>query len=133
MRQSADVYPVVNVLHLLGLVMLLGAIGIVDLRLMGAWRSLPAEALSRALTPVAVAGLFLLALTGPLLFAADAVALTGSSLFLWKLALIALALGNAAVFRLRRRPRGAGVAIAAFASLALWLSVAALGRLIAYY
>ena len=36
-------------LHLLGLVMLVGAIGAVDLRIVGAWRSLPIAALSRAL------------------------------------------------------------------------------------
>ncbi|MDP3383095.1 MAG: hypothetical protein Q8S47_07195, partial [Phenylobacterium sp.] len=50
-RGSAVAYPVANVAHLLGLVLLVGGIGVVDLRLAGLWRGLPIAALSRALTP----------------------------------------------------------------------------------
>lgn len=137
---SALAYPVANLVHLLGLVMIVGGIGIVDLRFAGAFRGLPPAALSRALTPVALAGLALMALSGPILFAADAVALAGSAVFRWKLALIAAALANAIAFRLiwRRRiaswaenPPWAGRLMAA-ASLLLWLAVAGCGRMIAY-
>jgi hypothetical protein len=74
------------------------------------------------------------------MFAADAGPLIGSAVFRWKLATIALALANVAVFHLawRRRfatwgqdPPAAARATAA-ASLLLWLTAAALGRLIAY-
>ena len=57
---SGPVYPIANLVHLLGLVMLVGAIGIVDIRLAGGLRALPAAALSRALTPVALVGLALI-------------------------------------------------------------------------
>lgn len=135
-RGSPWAYPVANLLHLLGLILLVGAIGIVDLRIAGAFRALPLVPLSRALTPMAVAGLVLMALSGPVLFAADAVALSRSGTFGWKLALIAVALANALAFRLLWRNReaepSAMLRFMAIASLILWLWIAALGRLIAY-
>ena len=136
-RGSAWAYPIANLVHLLGLVLLLGGIGIADLRLIGLFPALPRAALLRALTPVAIAGLALLALSGPILFAADATALARSSTFRWKLALIAIALLNALAFRLLKlgrsdRPGAIERPLAAL-SLLLWLTVAALGRLIAYY
>lgn len=131
------VYPVANVLHLLGLVLLLGGIGLVDLRIAGAFPSLPLPALSKALTPLAVTGLVILLATGSALFAADAVATLRSDAFGWKLVAIGLALLNAAAFRrwfgrLRGRAVPFGARVLALASLGLWLSVATLGRMIAY-
>lgn len=135
MRESANAYPVANVLHLLGLVMLLGAIGIVDLRIAGAFRILPLEATVRALTPVGIGGLAVLFLTGPLLFAADATALVRSDVFARKLVLIGFALLNALLFRWQWRKGGDPTIVmrlGAVASLLLWIMVAVLGRLIAY-
>ena len=137
---SPIVYPLANTLHLLGLVMLVGGIGIVDLRLAGAFRALPPEPLSRTLTPVAVAGLLLMVPTGAAMFAADAVSLAGSEVFRWKLAMLAVALANALAFRAfwRHRladwdtaPPFAGRAMAA-GSILLWLTIGALGRAIDY-
>jgi len=117
-------------------VLLLGGIGVVDLRIAGAFRALPLDPLMRALTPLAIAGLILLTLSGPILFAADATALARSDTFWRKLVLIGFALLNALAFRWMRRGRsdepGMIARISAMASLLLWLSVAALGRLIAY-
>lgn len=135
MRESANAYPAANLVHLLGLVMLLGAIGIVDLRVGGALRSLPLRPTVTALTPIGIVGLILLALSGPLLFAADATALVRSDIFWRKLVLIGLALLNALAFRWHWRrggEPGAWTRTAAIASLLLWIMVAALGRLIAY-
>ncbi len=133
---GAGVYPAANVLHLLGLVLLLGSIGIVDLRIMGAFRALPADAVSAALTPLGVAGLVISALSGATLFAADAEALAGSMVFRWKLVTIVLALANAAAFRWWLRPGSAPLGLrrqlAAALSLAAWLTTATLGRMIAY-
>lgn len=129
--EAALVYPLANVAHVLGVVLLVGGIGVVDLRLLGAWRALPMPALSRALTPVAIAGVALLALSGALMFAADAKALSGSATFRWKLVLIALGLANALLFR-RLDGRLAAARWLAAGSLALWLTVGFLGRWIAY-
>jgi lysylphosphatidylglycerol synthetase-like protein (DUF2156 family) len=129
-------HPYINTVHLLGLVMLVGAIGVVDLRVAGLWRQLPTRPLSRALTPVAVAGLLVLLPSGLLLFAADGAALARSGAFQVKLILIGLALLNALFFRWRwggdidRPPPGAR--LAALASLALWLAAGTAGRFIAY-
>lgn len=135
-RGSSFAYPLANLVHLLGLVLLIGGIGLVDLRLVGAFRGLPLATLSRALTPLALGGLLLMTLSGPVLFAADAASLVKSDLFRWKLVLIGVALLNALAFRRLWReedgePRTALRAMAA-GSIALWLMVAALGRLIAY-
>ncbi len=134
MRGAALAYPVANTLHLLGLVLLVGAIGLLDLRLLGLFPALPLPPLARALTPLGLAGLALLATTGALLFAADARALAANPAFLWKGGLIALALANALAFRAlwRGTPPAALLRGMALASLLLWLAVAALGRFIAY-
>ncbi|NNM72892.1 hypothetical protein HJG44_10940 [Enterovirga sp. DB1703] len=133
-------YAWLNVLHLLGLVLLVGGIGILDLRLCGLGREIPAAALARFLTPFALLGLAVAIPTGFGLFAADAVSLAASGTFRWKLALIGLGLANAAAFRLAWQrqiegwdegPSPAGRLVAA-ASLAIWLAVATLGRMIAY-
>jgi hypothetical protein len=141
MRQSLFAYPVANLLHLLGLTLLAGPIMLLDLRLMGFGRALiKAEAASRVLTRFALAGLAFAAATGPLLFVADAKALSTSALLIAKLVLIAAALINAALLRLwwgtllpdwdLFAPTLAKVQAAA--SIALWLTVAGLGRMIAY-
>lgn len=133
------VYPVANVLHVLGLALLVGGIGVVDLRMAGLWRRLSPAELSRALTPIAIAGLALLLASGFVLFAADGRALAGSPVFRWKLLLVAMALANAAAFRLvwhRRLAETSAISVPARASavlsLSLWFLVAILGRMIAY-
>ena len=137
---SALAYPVANVVHLLGLVMLIGAIGIVDLRLAGAFRGIPVGPLYRSLVPVAIAGLVLMIPSGATMFAADAAGMTGSAVFRWKITLVAVAIANAVAFHFlwRRRidhwdaaPPIAGRLMAA-GSIILWLVIGALGRMIAY-
>src|SRR3546814_12453572 len=88
--------------------MLVGGIGVVDLRVIGLGRRLPMAELSRALTPVAVAGLVLMAASGSILFAADGAALARSAIFERKLILIAAALANAAAFRWSSEERRVG-------------------------
>lgn len=135
MRRHA--YFQVNLVHLLGLVMLLGAIGAVDLRTLGVGRRLSYRDLSKSFVPVGVAGLVLMLASGVLLFSADAKTLVGSGVFQLKLALIALGLANALAFeRLFGRAAVAEIPPAAKAMAALslltWLCVGALGRLIGY-
>lgn len=139
-RGSAVAYPVANVCHLLGLVLLVGGIGVVDLRHAGLWRALPLEPLVQALTPLAMMGLLLMAASGLVMFAADAGPMVRSDIFRLKMALIAAGLVHAALFRALWRGRMAAWEadpplagrLMALGSLALWLCVGALGRLIAY-
>ena len=134
--ESSYAYPVANVIHVFGVVLLLGGIGVVDLRLVGCFRAIPLQPLARALTPLAVGGLILLVLSGSILFAADAEALVQNGTFRLKLILIALALANAVLFRWKAgelvdRP-GPGLRLMGLASLLIWTSVVVCGRLIAY-
>lgn len=139
-RGSNLAYPVANLVHLLGLVMLIGGIGVLDLRLAGAFRRLPVETLWRYLLPLGMTGLALLVPAGLVLFAADASSLVISTVFRWKVALIVLALANAGAYHVLWRERLArwdvdpplGGRVMAAGSLTLWLLVAGLGRWIAY-
>jgi hypothetical protein len=122
------------------MIMLVGSIGILDLRLAGLLRQIPAAALSSALTPIALTGLLLMIPSGATMFASDAATLVHSVTFRWKLLLIALALTNAVAFRILWQwrieqwdvdPPPWGRLMGAV-SVLLWLSVAAFGRMIAY-
>lgn len=137
---GGDAYPIANLVHILGLVMLVGGIGVLDLRLIGLFRRIPTAALAAALTPIALAGLALMVPSGATMFASDASALVNNWTFRTKLLLIALALANAVAFRFLwqkqieqwdMNPPVWGRIMAA-ASILLWMSVAGLGRWIAY-
>jgi hypothetical protein len=92
---------------------------------------LPLDALARALTPLAVGGVALLALSGSVMFVADT-AVTQNETFRTKLLLIALALINAGAFRWRfgrlaPEPVPAAARLMGAASLLAWLAVAYCG------
>ncbi len=140
MRGDAWAYPVVNVLHLLGLTLLVGPIVLLDLRLLGAGRVFPLAAASRTLTAFSVAGLLVLLPTGFALFAADAGPLLDNPAMRLKLIAIALAITNAIAFRWLwsdrfaqwdRTPPTFG-RMQALMSIALWLTIPVAGRMIAY-
>ncbi len=140
MRESAWAYPIANIAHLFGLAMLAGGIMVVDVRIIGVWRALPLAGLSAALTPIAVIGLALFAVSGFSMFASDAATLVGSWVFLTKLGVVSAGLVNAFAFRRMARGRltewemkaPATARILAMLSLALWATAIGLGRLIAY-
>lgn len=134
---SPYAYPVANTVHVLALVLLLGGIGLVDLRILGAFKSLPLQPLARALVPIAATGVLILAGSGSILFAADAEAVANNGTFQLKLVLIALALANVALFRLLfgaapSDPPPPAARLLALTSLLAWTSVAIAGRMIAY-
>jgi hypothetical protein len=140
MRDSTVLYPVVNIMHLIGLVLVVGGIGLLDLRFLGAAHHVRLADLYLPLTAAAALGVGLQIGTGFPLFASDATALVGNVAFKLKMLLFVLALTNAILFRLLwsrrvadwdRDPPFLGLAQAAL-SLMLWVTIAALGRLIAY-
>lgn len=133
-------YAVANVVHLFGMALLVGAILLLDLRLLGMGRRLDPGEVSRTLTPFALAGLLLAIGSGVLMFAADAVAMARHPLIPWKLGLIGLGLANALAFHrmVGRKVHDwagtppVGARASALVSLLIWLTVPVLGRLIAY-
>jgi hypothetical protein len=92
---------------------------------------------------VALVAFLFIALTGSMLFSAEASHLAINPVFQTKVLLIGLALLNVVAFelffarRLRefapRMPMPASARASGFASLATWLAVAACGRSIAYF
>ncbi len=139
-RESGSVwgYPTVLTLHTLGLGVLVGASTVVNLRVLGFARQFPVASLP-SLGPAILAGFVVNALTGLLLFAADASTKAGQSVFYVKLVCIALALvATVRLMRLVRQSRDdqalarAGARRSAGASLALWVAAITAGRLMAY-
>jgi hypothetical protein len=140
-RHSTWIYPFGNVIHVLGMALLVGAIVALDFRFLGfAQKHVSLEAASRLLTPFAVIGILLLVPGGLILFIADAGPLAANWLLQLKLALVALGIANALLFRANWGKRLAGWDGAppgwgraqALASIAIWLAVPTIGRLIAY-
>lgn len=142
-RQSLWLYPFANVGHIVALIVFAGAVAVMDLRLIGAFSATkPGPLIARART-AAIVALAALAATGFMLFSAEASRVVLNPVFQLKLALVAAGLINVAIFELGARravanwpehermpaaARGAG-----FASLAIWIAVAACGRTIAYF
>lgn len=132
-RESALAYPVANTVHVLGVALLFGAVLAIDLRWLGRLHEAPVRSVERLFAPLAFVGLTALALSGTVLFAADAKALVKNPVFFAKLGVIGLAAANFLLSRRLRPERGgAGVAVAAAASLLAWTGVIVLGRWIAY-
>lgn len=143
LRDSVWSYPLVNAGHVLGVALLVGAIVPLDLRLLGAWRTLPLAPLWTVLTRSAAVGLALAVVCGGLLFATRATEYAASGLFLGKMALVLLATLNAlALRRTGFDPAGVHgeadkvpprIRLAAAFSLAAWLTALGLGRLVGYF
>jgi hypothetical protein len=142
LRASIWLYPLVNTAHLVGIALLFGAIAPLDLRLIGCWRGVPVAHLARTLVPVAVGGLVLAVATGSLLFATRPLDYVVEPLFGLKMTLLAAAVVNALALRGSAAWRGRHAAVdaapgpawraAGVLSIALWLGVITVGRLIGY-
>lgn len=142
MRQWEWLYPIVEIVHIVGFVTLVGAAFMFDVRLLGRSRTLAVSALERHLLPWARWSLLVIVPSGVLMFIAHATETAENPAFRLKLVLLAAAFLNAAVFH--RWPfrtvgdwdtevAGPGAARAAgILSLLLWIGVIACGRLIAY-
>lgn len=143
MRNWTWLYPIVEIIHIVGFVLLVGSAFMFDLRLLGLSRQLPVFGMARHLLRWARASLLLVVPSGTLMFMAHASEFAGNPAFRLKLLLIAAAGLNAAVFhRVPFRAVGAwdtevhgpaAARIAAVLSLGLWTGVIACGRLLAYF
>ena len=143
MRQWLWLYPSVEIVHITGIALLVGSIAILDLRLLGLSRSLPVRRLAAHILPWSIASFALIVPSGLAMFVAHANDLLSNPLFAVKMCLILLAGANAGilhagVFRSAGQwdvdvmpPLAARAAAAA--SLLLWISVIACGRLLAYF
>lgn len=145
MRDSGPwTYPVVNVIHVLGVATLFGAVLILDLRLLGVGRGAPLAAITTIAAPVAMAGFALAAASGVCLLAANALEYQGNPVLLVKFSAIGLGLANAvalrytAAWRAHRtrdlsRAEARRLALMGAVSLASWLTAVGAGRTIGYW
>lgn len=133
-------YPLLETIHSIGMAMLIGSLGLINLRVLGFKRELPLVGTAQLL-PLAWLGFTLNALSGSLLFTSDAVYFFESWTFRVKMLFVALAGLNAGLLgqRVFRDAAGAaavepssGTKAIALTSLVFWFGAACAGRLIAY-
>jgi hypothetical protein len=134
-------YPLLETIHSIGMAMLIGALGLINLRVLGYKPELPLLG-TRELLPLAWLGFTLNAISGSLLFTSDAVYFFSSWTFRIKIVLIVLGGINAALLGQRvfreaatgaaPAPPTAGTKWIAVTSLVFWLGAVCAGRLVAY-
>ena len=143
MRQWLWLYPIVEIVHIVGFVILVGAAFMFDLRLLGVSRGLPVSAMADHLLPRARLALVLVVPSGVLMFMAHATEMLENPAFRLKLLLIAAAFLNAGIFHRwpfrvvgdwdTELPAPPTARLAGVLSLLLWTGAIACGRLLAYF
>ncbi|MBM3778057.1 MAG: hypothetical protein FJW23_07430 [Acidimicrobiia bacterium] len=142
MIQNPWAWAICESLHFVGLCCLLGPVVLMDVRMLGAARSVPLSAL-HGLVPFAVAGFVLNLVTGAMFIAATPEQYLHNPVFYLKMLFIGLAGANVLVFHgagifsqvVALGPGDAPVArakVLAAVSLLLWLGVIAWGRLMPF-
>jgi len=127
-------YPALEVVHIVGIALLLGNLVLLELRVFGRGAALPVRDLARLSLSVALCGFGLAAASGLLMFATQPAELLSNRVFTLKMLLLMLAGCNAAWFHGRGSlARLDGLARAQMlASTMVWLAVVVCGRWIAY-
>lgn len=138
-------YGLLNLGHILGIATLFGAVLVLDLRLLGLWRSIPMANLIRPTVPLAATGFLLAVVTGVSMFSFNATEYHGNPFLYVKLPVIVVALVNIAIVQRisawRRAAAGAPaesgdrsvLAVCGGVSLLIWVTVISCGRMIGYW
>lgn len=142
-RQSHILYPVIEIIHITGFVVLVGSAFLFDLRLLGISKRIPVTELAVHLLPWSRRSLLLVIPSGLLLFITQATSLSANKYFGIKLLLILLAIANAGYFHRytlktvslwdQHQPSPYAARIAGIFSLILWTGVITCGRFLAYF
>ncbi len=145
MRESGVwTYGVVNLVHILGVASLFGAVLVLDLRLLGFWRKVTLPAISRPTVPVAAAGFVIAALSGICLLATKATEYVGNPFVYIKFPAIGLGIANVVALnslpawkqhRIRELSAREQSTLALFGGISLfcWLTALSAGRMIGYW
>ncbi|MCF2487645.1 DUF6644 family protein [Dyadobacter sp. CY347] len=139
-RQSLWLYPALEIVHIVGIVMLVGPAFMFDLRLLGFSKNIPFASLAEHLLPWSCRSLLLIIPSGALLFITNANALGVDPTFWTKMSLILVGAINVFVFHRFIFKSGVNpdakfpyqAKITACVSIVVWISVIACGRLLAY-
>jgi len=127
-------YPALEVVHIVGIALLLGNLVLFELRVWGFGPELPVQALARLALRLSLLGFAIIGASGLLMFAGQPEDLLASRIFVIKMGLVALAGLNALWFHARGSLEllGRGARIQTVVSMGLWLAVIICGRWIAY-
>jgi hypothetical protein len=135
-RKSSIFFPAVEVVHLVGLTLLLGSVLFLNLKLLGVTsRRQETGDVARAVRPLLWTAVAVTLSSGLLLFLTEAVKCYFNVAFWYKMALLALAIAFQISIqrRIAARPTGFTHArLSAAISLVLWFGVGIAGRAIAF-
>lgn len=145
MRESGVwTYGLVNLVHILGVASLFGSVLVLDLRLLGCWRSVTLPAISKPTVPIALTGFIVAALSGLCLLATKATEYVGNPFLYIKFPAIALGVLNVIALnsvtawkqhRIRDLSSQEQSKLAVFGGISLlcWLTAIGAGRMIGYW
>ena len=130
-------WPFCETVHFLGLSLLIGTVGMFDLRLLGMGRRIPILALHK-LVPWGVSGYVMALVTGIMFLATEPDQYIFNSAFHWKMLFMAAAGLNMAtfylaVFRGIGEDSGPSAKLIGALSLFLWIGVIVFGRMLTFY
>lgn len=135
------VWAIFETLHFMGMALLIGCVGILDLRMLGVGRRLPVRPLHR-LIPYGIAGFLINLITGVMFFVAIPTQYIYNVAFITKMALILIAGTNVLVFytTVYRAAEDLGpgddaplkAKIAAAVSITAWIGVIYFGRMLPF-
>jgi hypothetical protein len=145
MRESGVwTYGIVNLVHILGVASLFGAVLVLDLRLLGAWRSISLGTITTPTVPIAATGFAVAATSGVCLLATKATEYVGNPFLYIKFSAIGLGLLNVFALNflsawkarktreLSQREQSQLAAVGGI-SLFCWLTAITAGRMIGYW
>jgi hypothetical protein len=140
---SLWLFPAIESIHMFGIVSVVGATAILDLRLMGiSFREESVPEMVRGTLGWASYGFGLMLVTGVLMFVSEATKCYTNTGFRWKMLLLVLAGVNALLFHfgayryVGRWQQGAtpfAAKLAGTCSILLWFGIVAMGRWIAFF
>ena len=131
-------FAIIETVHIMAFTILLGTIFIVNLRLLGfGLQRQPSARVASYLAPYTWGSLLIVASSGILLFASEAVRLADSRAFHWKIDILALALVTQFIVQKKVtanavREGSVWAKVGACVSLTCWFGVALAGRAIAF-
>lgn len=145
MRESGVwTYGVVNLIHILGVASLFGAVLLLDLRLLGLWSNVSLAAISKPAVSVAATGFVIAVTSGMGLLATKAIEYADNPFLYIKFSAIAVAILNVAALnrvsawkehRTRELSAREQSTLAVYGGLSLvcWLVATSAGRMIGYW
>jgi hypothetical protein len=138
LTDSELAFPALESLHVIALALVVGTIGVVDLRLLGiASRQRDAAELIRAILPLTWVAFAVALATGLLLFSANPISYAANFYFLGKLGMLGVAGLNMVLFHVLAHrhlatPGALAPKVSGGVSLVLWVTIVTFGRWIGF-